>query len=221
MTLNCIEDIESLPAKWELYSLKELYIWNCPRLTSMSGAVRYLTSLCSLAIANCEEFDPLRDMHDDGMEWQCLICLRYLYVRGIMKLKSLPMGLQCISTLKHLTMSNCPNLMTLPELTSLETLGIGRCEPNLTSLLKISCLTSLRLLGIVDFPNLITFPESIRNPISLQTLSLYDYPNLTTLPDDGFLKSLQKLTITKCPQLLEKYKNKIDKDFPNLEIDLR
>ena len=109
--------------------------------------------------------------------------------------------------------------MTLPELTSLEFLEIKRCEPNLTSLLEISCLTSLRSLKIEDFPNLITFPESIRNPISLQTLTIWDCPNLTTLSDDGFLKSLQKLQIGYCPRLAEKYKYKIDKDFPNLEIN--
>nr|POE95104.1 hypothetical protein CFP56_15165 [Quercus suber] len=127
----------------------------------MSEAVRYLTSLCSLSIGNCEEFDPLRDMHDDGMEWRCLNCLRDLSFSGIPKLKSLPVGLQCISTLKELRIPNCPNLMTLPELTSLEYLWICRCEPNLTSLLEISCLTSLRWLWIEDLPNLITFPESI------------------------------------------------------------
>nr|XP_023925072.1 putative disease resistance protein RGA4 [Quercus suber]XP_023925073.1 putative disease resistance protein RGA4 [Quercus suber]XP_023925074.1 putative disease resistance protein RGA4 [Quercus suber]XP_023925076.1 putative disease resistance protein RGA4 [Quercus suber]XP_023925077.1 putative disease resistance protein RGA4 [Quercus suber]XP_023925078.1 putative disease resistance protein RGA4 [Quercus suber]XP_023925079.1 putative disease resistance protein RGA4 [Quercus suber]XP_02392508 len=218
MQLDSIEDIESLPAEWALYSLKELYIWKCPRLTSMSEAVRYLTSLCSLSIGNCEEFDPLRDMHDDGMEWRCLNCLRDLSFSGIPKLKSLPVGLQCISTLKELRIPNCPNLMTLPELTSLEYLWICRCEPNLTSLLEISCLTSLRWLWIEDLPNLITFPESIRYPISLERLTIWNCPNLTTLPDDGFLKSLQKLEIRNCPQLAEKYKNKIDKDFPNLEI---
>ena len=218
MHLDSIEDIESLPAEWALYSLKELRIRNCPKLTSMSGAVRHLTSLCELSIYNCEEFDPLRDMHDDGMEWRCLNCLRSLWLRGIPKLKSLPVGLQCISTLKQLIISNCPNLMTLPELTLLESIGISRCEPNLTSLLEISCLTSLRRLQIADFPNLITFPESIRNPISLETLTIWKCPNLTTLPDDGFLKSLRKLRIVDCPQLEEKYKNKIDKDFPNLEI---
>ena len=184
----------------------------------MSGAVRYLTSLCDLSISNCEEFDPFRDMHDDGMEWRWLNCLHDLRFEGIPKLKSLPVGLQCISTLKQLAIENCPNLMTLPELTSLEDLRIERCEPNLTSLLEISCLTSLRSLWINGLPNLITFPESIRNPISLETLTISKCPNLTTLPDDGFLKSLRKLEIVDCPQLAEKYKNKIDKDFPNLEI---
>ncbi|KAL4601420.1 hypothetical protein ACB092_11G271900 [Castanea dentata] len=220
MELHFIEDIESLPAE-SLYSLKQLRIWNCPRLKSLFGAVRKLTSLCSLSIGCCEEFNPLRDMHDDGMEWQCLNCLRDLSFSNIPKLKSLPVGLQCISTLKELTLTNCPNLMTLPELTSLECLWINRYEPNLTSLLNISCLTSLRWLWIEDLPNLITFPESIRNPISLETLYIWNCPNLTTLPDDGCLKSLQELDIVKCPQLSKKYKNKIEKDFPNLEITWR
>ena len=157
----------------------------------MSGVVRYLTSLCLLSISNCEEFDPLRDMHDDGMEWRCLICLHGLYFSGIPKLKSLPVGLQCISTLEQLSISNCPNFMTLPELTSLEDLWIIKCEPNLTSLLEISCLTSLRSLNIKDFPNLITFPESIRNPISFEKLSIRDCPNLTTLPDVFFYSLFQ------------------------------
>ena len=135
------------------------------------------------------------------------------------KTKVFPVGLQCISTLKQLKISNCPNLMTLPELTPLEYLGIYRCEPNLTSLLEISCLISLRSLGVKGFPNLITFPKSIRNLISLETLIIWRCPNLTTLPDDGFLKSLQRLEILECPRLSEKYKNKIDKDFPNLEIE--
>ncbi|KAM4072981.1 hypothetical protein ACB094_11G181300 [Castanea mollissima] len=218
MTLSFVKDIESLSAEWALYSLKQLRIWKCPRLTSMSGAVRNLTSLCELSIDDCEEFDPLRDMHDDGMEWRCLICLRELRFEGIPKLKSLPVGLQCISILKQLVISNCRNLMTLPELTSLEYLGINGCEPNLTSLLEISCLTSLRSLQIEDFPNLITFPESIRNPISLETLSIWYCRKLTTLPNDGCLKSLRELVIRDCRQLSEKYKNKIEKDFPNLEI---
>ena len=103
-------------------------------------------------------------MHDDGMEWRCLNCLHDLCFRGIPKLKFLPVGPQCVSTLKRLTIENCPNLMTLPELTSLEYLDIEGCDPNLTSLETLSCLTSLRWLwlGIEDFPNLITLPDSIR-----------------------------------------------------------
>ena len=53
MELSYIEDIESLPAEWALHSLKELRIRDCPRLTSMSGAVRNLTS--QIGRASCRE----------------------------------------------------------------------------------------------------------------------------------------------------------------------
>ncbi|KAK4591856.1 hypothetical protein RGQ29_016350, partial [Quercus rubra] len=186
----CLENVSLKPLQ-ETMSMSFLVPSSSSSLSSSSP----LSKLNEMTLESIEDIEslPAEDMHDDGMEWRCLICLRRLWFRGIPKLKSLPVGLQCISTLKELTISNCPNLMTLPELTSLEFLQIERCEPNLTSLLEISCLTSLRSLYIADFPNSITFPESIRNPISLQTLTIWDCPNLTTLPDDGFLKSLQEL----------------------------
>ena len=62
MTLWDIEDDGgSLPDWWvsNLISLESVVIGNYPRLTSMSGAMRYLTSLEKLEISGCE-FDPLR-----------------------------------------------------------------------------------------------------------------------------------------------------------------
>ena len=58
---NIEDDGGSLPDGWasNLNSLKSLVICNYPRLTSMSGAMRYLTSLEKLEISGCE-FDPLR-----------------------------------------------------------------------------------------------------------------------------------------------------------------
>jgi hypothetical protein len=81
LDLACIEDIESLPDEWllNLNSLNSLSIDRCPRLTSLSGVLRYLTSLERLTIYDCNEFSPLSDVDDDdGMEWKRLNCLRYL-----------------------------------------------------------------------------------------------------------------------------------------------
>ena len=75
-------------------SLKKLMIWR-------SEAVRYLTSLRSLAF------------------------------KRLPKLESLPASLQHLTNLQDLYIIDCPNLMILPEwiskLTSLETLGIENC----------------------------------------------------------------------------------------------
>uniref|UniRef100_A0A2N9IQY7 Uncharacterized protein n=1 Tax=Fagus sylvatica TaxID=28930 RepID=A0A2N9IQY7_FAGSY len=137
LDLECIEDVESLPDEWllNLNSLNSLSIDRCPRLTSLSGVLQRLTSLEDLTIKRCNEFSPLSDVDDDddGMEWKCLNCLRYLEFKGLPKLKSLPAGLQHIATLQHLEISNCPNLMSLPEwmccLISLEKLIISDCPP--------------------------------------------------------------------------------------------
>ncbi len=79
------DDGGSLPDGWvlNLNSLKSLGIINYPRLTSMSGAMRYLTSLEELQISDCDEFDPLSDMgaEDDGMEWRHLNSLHTLFLR--------------------------------------------------------------------------------------------------------------------------------------------
>uniref|UniRef100_A0A2N9I0S0 Uncharacterized protein n=1 Tax=Fagus sylvatica TaxID=28930 RepID=A0A2N9I0S0_FAGSY len=190
MTLGFIKDIESLPDEWALHlnSLKRLEIWGCPTLRSLSRAVQYLTSLEELEICDCVKFHPFSDMDDDGMEWQHLNCLRSLTFKELPKLKSLPAGLQNVTTLKELFILNCCNLISVPEwisnLTSLEQLEIVGHAPNLTSLpVGMSCLKSLRLLTIADCPNLITFPESISNLTSLENLQIHRCPNLTSLPN--------------------------------------
>uniref|UniRef100_A0A2N9GSW3 Disease resistance protein At4g27190-like leucine-rich repeats domain-containing protein n=1 Tax=Fagus sylvatica TaxID=28930 RepID=A0A2N9GSW3_FAGSY len=236
MTLWDIEDDGgSLPDGWasNLNSLKSLVIRNYPRLTSMSGAMRYLTSLEKLEISGCDDFDPLSDVgaEDDGMEWRHLNCLHTLCFSKLPKLESLPAGLQRVTTLKNLTISDCPNLICLPEwisdclkslkklrivgfpnlttfpewisnFTSLEKLEIEEC-PNLTSLPDGICyLRFLRHLRIQDCLNLTTFPERISELTSLQRLEISKCPNLTSLPDGMHgLSSLQSLEISNCPNL--------------------
>nr|POE92677.1 putative disease resistance protein rpp1 [Quercus suber] len=146
--------MESLPNEWasNLNFLKNLVIINCPGLSSLSRAMQYLTSLEELWITNCDEFKSLSDIDDDdGMEWRHLNCLRSLRFESLLKLESLPAGLQHVATLQKLIISACPNLISLPEwiceLTSLEHLVIARCASKLTSLpAGISCLTSLRFI---------------------------------------------------------------------------
>uniref|UniRef100_A0A2N9GNZ1 NB-ARC domain-containing protein n=1 Tax=Fagus sylvatica TaxID=28930 RepID=A0A2N9GNZ1_FAGSY len=208
---NASDDGGSLPDGWasNLISLKSLVIRNYPRLTSMSGAMRYLTSLEELKISGCDEFDPFSDVgaEDDSMQWIHLNCLHTLSFSELPKLESLPAGLQRVTTLKNLTFSDCPNLIGLPEwiseFTSLEYLGFTRCAPNLTSLPDvISCLKSLKKLRIVGFPNLTTFPEWISNFTSLEKLEIEECPNLTSLPYGiCYLRFLRHLRIQDCLNL--------------------
>ncbi|KAL0006852.1 hypothetical protein SO802_008354 [Lithocarpus litseifolius] len=134
MTLNFIEDAEALPDEWmsNLISLKDLYICGGPKLKSLSLAVPHLTSLESLDIRDCELFESISDMRDDGTEWQHLKCLSSLYYHRVPNLKSIPSGLQYVTALRKLEILECPNLTIIPELTSVVNLKISDC-PNLTS----------------------------------------------------------------------------------------
>ncbi|XP_030963388.1 putative disease resistance protein RGA1 [Quercus lobata] len=192
MNLSFIKDTEALPDEWmsNLSSLKQLSIEGGPKLKSLSLAVPHLTSLESLEIHNCELFDSISDMGDDGIEWQHLKCLNSLRYDSVLNLKSIPSGLQHVSALRKLVISNCPNLTILPELTSVVYLQISK-SPNLTSI-----------------------PDGITNLTSLEELHIYDCPNLKSLPDEMVsLKSLQKLTIEGCPDLAKRCERGIGEDW--------
>uniref|UniRef100_A0A2N9ENQ5 NB-ARC domain-containing protein n=1 Tax=Fagus sylvatica TaxID=28930 RepID=A0A2N9ENQ5_FAGSY len=162
-----------------LNSLKRLIILSCPSLTTLSGAMRYLTSLEELRIQDCHEFDALRDVDDDGMEWRFLHSLRSLKLKGLPKLKSLPAGLQHLTTLRELVIVEFPNLMNLPEWT---------CQ-----------LTSLEILVIAKCPNLSSLPDGIRS-LRLQKLTIHDCPHLEIKSEKESARiGLRLLTSPKLP----------------------
>jgi hypothetical protein len=149
MTLWDIEDDGgSLPdgCAANLNSLKSLVILNYPRLTSMSGDMRYLTSLENLHISDCDEFDPF------------LRFLRDLRIQDCLNLTTFPERISELTSLQRLAIIRCPNLTSLPDgmhgLTSLQSLEIIGC-PNLTSLPDgMHGLSSLQKLRIAGCPNL-------------------------------------------------------------------
>ncbi|KAL0006854.1 hypothetical protein SO802_008356 [Lithocarpus litseifolius] len=150
ITLISIKDTEALPDDWmsNLSSLKKLYIQASPKLKSLSLAVPHLTSLKYLEISNCKLFDSISDMGDGGIEWQYLKCLSSLHYESVPNLKSIPSGLQHVTTLRRLVIFDYPDLKIFPELTSVVYLQISGC-PNLTSIPNgISKLTSLEELYI-------------------------------------------------------------------------
>ncbi|XP_030965463.1 putative disease resistance protein RGA4 [Quercus lobata] len=192
MALFSIKDIEALPDNWmsNLSSLKSLRIKGGPKLKSLSLAVPHLTSLERLDILDCELFDSINDMGDDGTEWQHLKCLSSLSYANVPNLKSIPSGLQHVTALRKLEISNCPNLTIFPE------------------------LTSVVYLHISDSPNLTSIPDGISNLTSLEELCIFNCPNLKSLPDEMLsLKSLQQLIIGKCPDLEIRCEKGIGEDW--------
>ncbi|KAM3732076.1 hypothetical protein ACB098_11G033500 [Castanea mollissima] len=131
-----------------LISLNFLRIYEC-RGPLLQG-IRHLTALKQLHICSSEVFDLSNGWN--GMEWQKLTSLSSLWLFHLLKLESLPVGLQHVTSLRKLTIDHCPCLMAIPgwicSLTSLEILEILEC-PNVISLpVEISRLTSLHTLKI-------------------------------------------------------------------------
>ena len=140
-----------------LSKLKSMTIANLPDVVSLpDGWVSNLISLESLYIICCKELNLGSDV--DGMEWRHLNRLTFLGFYYLPKLNSLPVGLQHVTTLETLQISNCENLKTLPR-------WIGN-------------LISLKEFTIYDCPNLKSLPDEMRDLSSLQTLRIWNCPEL-------------------------------------------
>ncbi|KAJ7949130.1 NBS-LRR type disease resistance protein [Quillaja saponaria] len=153
--------LKRLPHGWLPYlsSLQELRFAFCPFLSSLSRVVQHLSDLHRLEVHCCKELNLSNDKDGYyGMEWKLLKRLRFLVLDHIPKLEALPGGLQHVTTLQHLEILNCDNLVNLPEwicnLSLLQELEITQCQ-NLTKLpVRMHELASLRKLKIADCPQL-------------------------------------------------------------------
>jgi Leucine-rich repeat (LRR) protein len=113
--LDSIADLETLPEEWlkNLTSLESLRIYNCHKLNSISQGIQHLTALRDLEIGSCPELELAND--EDGMQWRGLKSLSSLSFSSLPKMVSLPLGLQHVTTLQKLTISDCDHLTTIPE----------------------------------------------------------------------------------------------------------
>ena len=209
-----------------LGSLNYLLIYDCHG--PLLQGIQHLTALKKLDICSSEVFDL---PNDEIEEWQGLRSLNSLCLFQLLELKSLPLGLQHVTSLQKLMIDYCPSLNNIQDwihnltslqsleilqcpklkslpigicgLTSLETLVVSKC-PKFTSFPKdMSGLASLQVLNISEFISLTSLPEGIRDVTSLQTLDISKWHNLTSLPEwMGDLASLETLYISECPNLI-------------------
>jgi Leucine-rich repeat (LRR) protein len=156
--LDSIADLETLPEEWlkNLTSLESLRIYKCHKLNSISQGIQHLTALRDLEIGSCPELELAND--EDGMQWQGLKSLFSLKFSHLPKLVTLPLGLQHVTTLQKLVISNCYNLTAIPK-------WIQNC-------------TSLQEFKISDCSRLTSLPEGMRSLTSLQWLKIYRCPIL-------------------------------------------
>ncbi|PPD74282.1 hypothetical protein GOBAR_DD28785 [Gossypium barbadense] len=123
----------------------------------MNG-LKYLTTLQTLAISDCEKLDLTNgeldlERKEDGS-------LRKLAIGGVPKLESLPQWilLGSTKTLQHLFISNLENVLTLPawfqHITSLQILYIRNCLKLSSPPEGMQDLAALKILRIEGCPKL-------------------------------------------------------------------
>ncbi|MED6140870.1 hypothetical protein PIB30_097626, partial [Stylosanthes scabra] len=201
-------------------SLEALKIEDCRSAISISRD-HLPDSLQYLQICNCSKLafsEPLQHKS-----------LKEIFVYKCDSLKLFRLG--ALPNLKTLSISYCPHLVSLPELSfvapQLETLYIGHCPemesfgeeclpPSLTTLRIYNCqklerwITSnglhtegLTHLILTFWKEVKSFPREGCLPASLQSLQLWYFSSLETLDCKGLrhLTSLQELTIKYCPKL--------------------
>ncbi|KAJ7949198.1 Disease resistance protein [Quillaja saponaria] len=116
LDISNIDDLEYFPTEWlpNPNSLQDLTFNRCHRLKSLSLIVQHFTALHQLVAFNCDKLNLSNDELDGdyGMLWKELRCLNTLAFRHLPKMVSLPEGLQYVTALQHLKISDCDNLLT-------------------------------------------------------------------------------------------------------------
>ncbi|KAF7147665.1 hypothetical protein RHSIM_Rhsim03G0043100 [Rhododendron simsii] len=122
-------NLESLGEGIEhLSCLRDLVLWRCSKLVSLPAGFRHLTSLGHLEIGGCGSLN-LSD--DDDLKG--LRSLKKLTLSFLPRLVTLPKGLlDAAATLTHLEIADCENFTSpsesvLPNLLSLQSLTIVHC----------------------------------------------------------------------------------------------
>ncbi|GMP42108.1 hypothetical protein CsSME_00011958 [Camellia sinensis var. sinensis] len=213
------ETVEPLPKS---VSPEKLEISGCQQLNTLPELSLYLQHL---ALDGCHGETLLRAIPNTDSLFSLVIS----NISGITHLPKLPQ----LSGLKALYIHYCSDLVSLFEeessfqgLSSLKLLSIWNC-PQLVTLLSQGLPATIECLSIGSCHSLMSLGpnEGLKNLTSLRDLYIDDCPALQSLPEEGLATSLQHLHIEGCPLLLKECQNDVGpnwlniKDIPDLEIE--
>ncbi|KAH0981731.1 hypothetical protein GBA52_008908 [Prunus armeniaca] len=193
--------------------LRELSVFRCPKLRKFSHG---FASLKKLRIKYCGALTSFSHHSELGnLEPVQFPSLQQLVLVGCKELEDLPVNLP---SLEGLEIDGCEKLAALPRLMGLCTLSVSDSNAELLGCMnELTSLTSLHLNHISHVKSL---PEGfIRRSAKLEELSLDSFSELNQLSNEQVgltdLASLQRLTISNCPQFVA-FPNEADKLPPVL-----
>ncbi|GLT99186.1 hypothetical protein SLE2022_166400 [Rubroshorea leprosula] len=227
LSIDSCKELESLPVMTGFSSLQELCIFGCDELSTIAeGAFASLVSLKELDIYNCHKLESVslnelsllekvwisdcNELNSIGDSLSTSTCLKILCLLHCGSLRFIP-SLFGLSSLKELVIYNCDGLISIPEelkdIHSLVDLEIKSC-PKLRNIPKntLNSLTNLKRLSLGGFSEeLEEFPalSSIHSlQVSLEELTLIGWGKLTELPHQiQNLTALRELAISKFNEL--------------------
>ncbi|GLT60203.1 hypothetical protein SLA2020_329820 [Shorea laevis] len=201
---NC-RKLNNIPVINGLSSLKQLEIWNCSELTSITDRAFEKTSLERTVILYCTKLESLGPT--------CLpLGLKELSIGGFSEEVEESLDFSFIhhihTSLEKLSLQDWEKLTQLPH--------------------QIQHLTALKELEILEFSKLDALPEWLGNLSSLGSLLIEDCMNLKCLPSAEAIRRLTKLKmlkITNCPRLKESCAKETGAEWPKIshipDIDLQ
>ncbi|XP_028549136.1 putative disease resistance protein RGA4 [Dendrobium catenatum] len=185
--------------------LIELKLIHCPKLKELPSLP---SQLKSLKLSNigwktwnfCSNSNP--------------ITLDTLEVSRCPNITSLPLAdeIASLAALRHLTIENCPNLISLGEMPTINNChlmlsDLSISDPLVLLMEPLRSIASLKKLTIEDNDELISFPNEaeqwfLKVSSSLSELQFMHLASLESLPSSLELSSLQTLSIIECPNLI-------------------
>ncbi|KAI0529656.1 hypothetical protein KFK09_002210 [Dendrobium nobile] len=237
-------NITSLPLADELAALRHLEIRDCPNLISLGRnrevetannfhlmlsnlsisdplvllmePLRSIASLTKLSISNNDE--PV-SFPNEAEQWFLKVrsSLSELEFSDLESLESLPFSLESLSSLRKLSIRNCPNLISLGRNREVETTNncplildyLCISDPSVLLMEPLRSIASLKTLIIENNDELVSFPNEaeqwfLKVRSSLSVLNFRYLASLDSLPSFlESLSSLQNLNIGKVPMLRE------------------
>ncbi|KAH0992606.1 hypothetical protein GBA52_004089 [Prunus armeniaca] len=199
LTIECCKRLESLVSSGPVSVVELLTIEGCSGLQSIPD-LNLFPSLRVLSIESCERLGSLVSSGP--------VSVVELKIRNAPNLESLP-SLDNLTSLSKLVIVNCGKLKYLPTglhcCSSLKTLQLGEFWEELNSFPYFHLETGssqLQTLILTGWPKLKSLPQQIQDFTSLTSLVIHKFDGVEALEDWlGNLTSLTKLTIWFCENL--------------------
>nr|POF20999.1 putative disease resistance protein rga4 [Quercus suber] len=188
LDISSVSELAFLPKQIICTSLRSLKIEKCGELIQIPEALHNLSSLDTLEVKGCPKLMSFPSIQAAAS------LLRHLAISCGDEV--LPTGLQFCTSLRGLSINDCPNLILipdLPEFRSLTLLEISGC-PNLKFIPDIGEVRSLTQLEISGCPNLEFIPDIVEVR-SLTQVDIFDCQKLTRLPQWLWDCRLNRLSI--------------------------